>query len=119
MARIWAFAVPNEVPQGNYPDNGVKYPSRMIASDGGLAYTKDQVQGMPLLGKAAGRSSWEYQIGGRAFGDRSHTRLFQLEYLLNDTCGSRWASDFLETNRFSGPVLVLVRPGSLSNGQKI
>ena len=56
----------------------------MIASDGGLAYTEDQVQGMPLLGKAGGRSPREYQLGGRAFGDRSITRLFQLEYMLED-----------------------------------
>ena len=84
MRTIWAFSVPNEVPKDNYPDNGVKYPSRMIASDGGLAYTADQVQGMPLLGKAGGRSSGEYQLGGRAFGDKSATRLFQLEYMLDD-----------------------------------
>ena len=75
---IWAFQV--ERPNDN---SKIKYPSRMIASDGGLAYTEDQVQGMPLLGKPGGRTPGEYELGGRAFGDRSMTRLFQIEYMLD------------------------------------
>ena len=77
---IWAF----EVARPDEPDN-IEYKSRMIASDGGLAYTAEQVQGMPLLGSETGsHPAGAYQLGGRAFGDRSVTRLFQLEYMLKD-----------------------------------